>query len=221
MIIGIEGLNSTGKTSLFERLLAQEHTGGVAEISALLPNTLVFPHSAQEARINEMFIAGIEAMRMQMAEKILHDLGKKRVVLDRSVLSTIVISMANSKMNAWKDGSLPLLQSCLEKCLPLPNLILHLEADAQTQALRHGTRSNELSADWTNSTAYQLQKEFYNKIYIYLQDNRLCRIVRLDANLSAEAVHAHAMASIESHEEGAPADTNGFFKWLIHEVAGA
>lgn len=221
MIIGIEGLNSTGKTTLFEKLLEDEDTGGVAEISSLIPNTLVFPHSAREASTNEMFIAAIEAMRMQMAGKILHGLGKKRVVLDRSVLSTIVISIANAKMNKWKEGSLPLLQSCIGNKVLLPRLILHLEAGAEAQNLRHGTRSNQLSANWNNAASYGLQREWYGKIYTYLREQGLCQVVQLDADLAAGAVYAQAMAVIEKQEGTAPADTGDFFKWLIHDLEAA
>lgn len=222
MIVGIEGINSAGKTSLIQQLIADPQYGGVAEVSAMVPEGIPFPGSASEAQANEQLIAGIEYERIRIAHAV-KQLGKSCVILDRSVISTIVISLAHSRLRGWHKNSLHFLRRCMDEAFTvnlLPDVIVHLEIDAKLLGPRQLSRTNKLSDQWTDKEFIATQQSYYKTIYSFLQTHGLCKIIYADAAKSQQDVYADVTRNLSAITCGEQRKHHtDLFKWLINDVA--
>jgi thymidylate kinase len=194
----------------------------VSEVTAIIPAALDFPQSSMHARNNEKLIFDIECMRINIAKMILDTNSKSIMILDRSILSTIIISLANAKRNGWDNVS-NLLDNCIKVCETkslLPNLIIHLDTEKEFRVKRHLTRNNPLNKDWIDDSFNDLQNEYYEIIYSYLDNDNHYPVIRLNGNMSPDEVFFSLEKKLhapQKYSKNLPAKYEQNFFMLIKE----
>jgi thymidylate kinase len=214
-IIGIEGQNSVGKTTLFNRLTLRENIAGVIELTSIVPNALKFPTNETEAIANERIIYQIESSRIEIAQNVIEKKLSDHVLLDRTIISTIIIAMANAKIYGWNNVEYLLDNLIASHQSFLPSLIIHLKAEFSTINKRNLTRQNQLSEGWKSERFQRLQSALYYRIYTYLEENGLCQIKHINANAQPEEIYENAIICLENHQPANTANTEKpFYTWL-------
>lgn len=220
MIIGIEGHNSAGKTTLFGRLLSKDNCAGIAELTTMIPFALSFPQSEPEAISNERIISRLECNRISTARLISREKHFDHILMDRSIISTLIISLSNAKVYGWNNVRY-LLDDLLNYNIPLlPEAILHLDGDTATRSGRHLSRQNQLAAGWSDLSFEAWQTTYYNWIYAYLSANKFTTVIHIDANRTADEVYLQAQAALLKMRsaEKPPGDAM-FLNWLKDDIS--
>lgn len=186
----------------------------------MIPFALNFPQSEPEAISNERIISQLECDRISTARLILLEKHFDHILMDRSIISTLIISLSNAKVYGW-DNVRYLLDDLLSYNMPLlPEAILHLDGNTATRNGRHLRRQNRLATGWSDVSFDAWQTTYYEQLYAYLRDHKLATVIHIDANQDAEQVYLQALAALRQMKPGNGAAGDAMFlNWLKDDIS--
>lgn len=185
-MIGIEGISCVGKTTLCRKLSEYTNYSYVEEASTFYKDKDGYPPSASDilqARRNEKFYFELERERWKVAEKLKEQ--ENIVFLDRTLLSTIVVSYALMQYKGFdtmSDVISDYNHYIRNNMIGLPECYIHLEINHEEMEQRNLIRENLLQDDWMNIGFNNAQREFYNQYYSMTK----IPVYRMDSSIGIE-----------------------------------
>ena len=199
MIVAIEGVSNSGKTTLATSLgqrLATETVGcyqHVAEDPALLGRPLA---RSEDELLQALHVhLTVEEERLRLAAEAVHRTGM--VIMDRSVDTTLAHLRAVGRRQGL-DAEAPARSLVEARCsagtVVVPDLTLLLIASPQQLTRRAQSRPEVPSLYYA--------EDFATHFYGHFAEPVAKRVVRIDADLSPDAVMLRALEEINQHGMG-------------------
>jgi len=223
-IIVIDGTSNTGKTTLCENLSKNAENIAIIPGASFFarihhekyPKIPIIPKSAEEEKENQKFFFKLELDRLIEANNKAR-FGKD-VFMDRGVLEILSVAYSFEYIKKWNGiykNTIDLYEKFVlianRNGIKLPDEYIWLQADYEEIIRRNKTRQIERGkqlseADWIEKSLIDKQIEFFNKLFIPENKNKVHSINTNDMTRQEVLSYVCKLLNLKEKERGISSD---------------